>query len=142
MFALPAGIPLAAYALESSAPGRRLLARLLLIVVLIGSVATITRKEIGPQEDWRPVTDRLYQLTREGKCVVSADPDGLIYYEFFRPSLKASECRSSEKNAVLVADPYTPPQLDDLKTHELLEKGYKKTRNDTLDGFRLAYFAR
>jgi hypothetical protein len=142
MFALPSGVLLGAYAFESRIPSRQILARLLLLAVLIGSAAVITLRETGPHEDWRPVTDRLQQLSQAGNCLVSADPDGLVYYEFFRPSLKRSECRSSEKSVVLVASPYSPVELDTIKARKLLEQGYKETGRERTNGFRLAYFAR
>ncbi|HSU33172.1 MAG TPA: glycosyltransferase family 39 protein [Bryobacteraceae bacterium] len=142
MFALPSGVLLGAYAFESRMPSRQVLARLLLLAVLIGSAATITIKETGPQEDWRPVADRLHQLSLAGNCIASADPDGLVYYAFFRPSLNKSECRSSEKAVVLVANPYTPLELDKIKARELLEKGYEETGKEQINGFRIALFAR
>ena len=142
MFALPAGVLLGTYAFEPRFPGRQILARALLLTVLIGSATVITLKEMGTHEDWRPAVERLQQLSEAGNCIVSADPDGLVYYEFFRPSLKKSECRGLEKSVALVASPYTPLAVDNIKVRELLEKGYKETGEEKINNFRIACFAR
>ncbi|HEY1215408.1 MAG TPA: hypothetical protein VGE93_17395, partial [Bryobacteraceae bacterium] len=109
---------------------------------LIGSATVIALKETGPHEDWRPVVERLQQLSLAGNCIASADPDGLVYYEFFRPSLKESECRSLEKSVALVASPYTPLDVDNIKARELLEEGYKETGEEKINNFRITCFAR
>ena len=141
IFALPAGILLSAFAFESLPANRLFAARFSLLGLLTAAIATIAVKEAGPHEDWQSVANRLESLSAQGNCIVTARPDGMVYYSFFQPSLNASACTPThQRRVVLVADPYTPVSLLAAKSHEMESEGYEEARNEDLNGFRMKYF--
>lgn len=139
MFALPAGAVLCAFAFDSRQRSIQLAGRVLVAGILAASATTIAVKEMGPHEDWQAISNRLASLAASGNCVETVRPEGLIYYEFFRPSLKASACASDkQKRVVLVSDPYTPATLFEAQLRRMEKAGYEEAQREDVSGFRIA----
>ncbi len=165
VFVLPALTVLTVLGFESLRLRRPIVASILGLLLVAGSLVADVRYIVWPSEDWGLAASHMVLQTDEGGCVViirrnpeegsapfserfldatDGERDSAAFYSFFEPSLRGRFCSSLDRvnRVIAVASPGTAASVEIAAQEWLHARGFRASRREETGGSRMTDWAR